>query len=99
MGMNTSTTNTTMPTITKSTIIWRSPVEGKEELRPAMEIKKPREREKKLRKREKKLGRKKGRRGSKTGKIERVESAIWGRMAKRGTTRNARKARSAKIKR
>merc|ERR1712107_125635 len=63
--MNTSTTNTTMPTITKSTIIWRSPGEGKEELRPAMEIKKPRKREKKPRKLEKKLGRKKGRRGSK----------------------------------
>merc|ERR1712149_163735 len=37
------------------------------------------------------------RRASKRGKTGRVESAIWGRVAKRGTSRNA-KARSAKMK-
>merc|ERR1712149_130953 len=55
-----------------------------------MEIRKPR-------KRGNKLGRKEERRGSKRGKTGRVESAIWGRVAKRGTSRNA-KARSAKMK-
>merc|ERR1712193_62632 len=46
---------------------------------------------------EAKKGRKEERRGSKRGKTGRVESAIWGRVAKRGTSRNA-KARSAKMK-
>merc|ERR1712013_118713 len=73
--MNMSTTSTTMPTITKSTIIWRSPGEGKEELHPAMKAKVPKKRKKKPRKREKMPGRKRRRRGSKGGEIGRVDSA------------------------
>merc|ERR1712107_754718 len=75
-------TSTTMPTITKSTIIWRSPGVGKEELQPAIEAKEPRKREKKPRKRkkklrklEKKLGGKERRRGCKRGKVGMVERA------------------------